>query len=236
MSEMERKNFIYSTQFSDKLNHSKSHASCSTGCMSFILPAVHSAHIMNHGLFESELISWSKQLIDSSKCFIDVGAHSGTYSIFLSQFVTTVHAFEPQKMSFYALCGSICLSGRANIDAHPFALGSVEQVGTSNLYINSIDGGSSSLFQHADTIEVETIEVRTLDSFKIGNVGFIKIDAESNEVNVIKGGLMTLEESYWPKILFESNQYVPELWDLLKNLGYRIIGINGYKNMFLAEK
>lgn len=83
-------------------------------------------------------------------------------------------------------------------------------------------------------LQTEEIEIRTLDSFNIDNISFIKIDVEDNELQVLMASQMTLERSSYPKILFEMNIKNAKLIDFLEQLNYNIIPINGYNNMFLA--
>ena len=78
-------------------------------------------------------------------------------------------------------------------------------------------------------------ETKTLDSFNIENVGFIKIDVEGFEEKVIRGGLLTIIKSNYPPILFEcwqvgynticgqmTQEKHDSLYNLLKTLGYEI--------------
>jgi len=187
----------------------------------------------NHGLFESWLIQWSKQFC-KGKTFLDIGAHTGTYSICLSPHSSQVHSFEPQKMTYYALCGSVALSNIQNITCHNVGLGSPEQVGTASLKIVSNDGGGSSMHADVGIIREENIQVVTLDSLKIQDIGFIKMDVEENEYFVLLGAAETLKESNNPPILFESNNKDPTLFNYISLLGYKIIQLNGTNNMFLA--
>ena len=76
---------------------------------------------------------------------------------------------------------------------------------------------------------------KTIDSFNLENIGFIKMDVEENELFVLKGALNTLKQSNYPTILFESNNSNEELFSFLKNLNYKIIQISGCSNMFLAS-
>jgi hypothetical protein len=78
--------------------------------------------------------------------------------------------------------------------------------------------------------------VKTLDSMNLHDIGFIKIDVEGNELNVLQGALHTLKQSAYPKILFESNIYDSELFSFLTSIGYSIIKITGYTNMYLATQ
>jgi FkbM family methyltransferase len=201
----------------------------------YILPHTNIDYYMKYGLFEGNLIDWTKQFCNKEKIFLDIGAHSGTYSISLSDACKHVYSFEPQKMTYYTLCGSVALSNINNITCVNIGLGSPEQVGTQTLNIVSSDGGGSSLFVNNTTVlATEKIQINTLDSFNLENIGFIKMDVEENELFVLKGSLNTLKQSNYPIILFESNNSNVELFSFLKNLNYKIIQINGYSNMFLA--
>jgi len=204
----------------------------------YILPANNLSYYVDHGLFEKSLISWCRQFCNKNSAMLDIGAHTGTYSIALASHANTVHSFEPQKMTYYALCGSIALSNAKNVTAHNIALGSPSQVGIQTLNIRSNDGGGSSLQTFADPVlGKEEVEVRTLDSYNFQNIGFIKMDVEDNELNVLNGAIQTVKKNNYPTILFESNQENKELFTFILNeLGYgNIIPIKGYSNMFLTE-
>lgn len=202
-----------------------------------ILPQINLTYYATHGLFESNLIEWCKQFCGKDKVFLDIGAHSGTYTICLSAYCKEVYSFEPQKMTYYSLCGGIALSGKQNVTCLNFGLGSPEQVGKQTLKIVSNDGGGSSLHSTSGILREETIEVKTLDELNIENIGFIKMDVEENELYVLKGALETLKKSNYPTILFESNNENKELFDYIKEIGYKgIIPVGGCKNMFLTEK
>ena len=203
-----------------------------------ILPEINLDYYHRRGLFECQLIEWSKQFANQDKIFLDIGAHTGTYSISLAYKFERVVAFEPQLSTYNALCGSVALSGLSYVvDCQRFGLGSEEQVGEQTLKIVSNDGGGSSLNPGSTetVLREETIQVRTLDSFHLSNIGFVKMDVENNELNVLRGALNTLRESGYPPILFESNGDNPALFGFLKEaLGYKIVSISGVVNMYLA--
>jgi len=195
------------------------------------------SYYITNGLFEKDLIEWAKQFCSKDKNMLDIGAHSGTYSISLADDCKHIYAFEPQKMTYYSLCGSIALSNITNVTCINYGLGSDEQTGTKILNIVSLDGGGSTLHQNANQIlATEEIQIRTLDSFYYDNIGFIKMDVEENELFVLQGAQDTLQRSNYPTILFESNNTNTELFQYLKNLNYDIIQISGnYTNMYLAN-
>jgi len=204
----------------------------------YILPKNLLTCYSDRGLFESELIEWCKQLCSPNKIMLDIGAHTGTYAISLSGLSKEVHCFEPQEMTFYALCGSVALSNIRNIHCHNVGLGSEEQCGKSILNIVSDDGGGSSMHQSngMTVLKKEEIIIKTLDNFNLTNVGFIKMDVEENEYFVLLGAKKTLETSGFPNILFECNNRDDnkKLFEYLITLGYKIVHISGVNNMYLA--
>jgi len=207
----------------------------------YILPQVNLDYYAKYGLFENQLIEWTKQLVTKEKNFLDIGSHTGTYAISLADLCEEVYCFEPQKLTYYALCGSVALSNKRNITCFQTGLGSEDQVGIKTLKIVSNDGGGSSIHAETGILREEQIEIKTLDSYQIRNIGFIKMDVEENELDVLKGATETIIQSNYPKILFESNPNdvtrQQTLFEYITNtLNYRIISIGGYSNMYLAEK
>jgi FkbM family methyltransferase len=230
--------------------------------LSFILPMVNSDYYIKNGLFEAQLIDWCKQFCSQNSTFLDIGAHTGTYGISLSSHCKTVYCFEPQRMTYYALCGSVALSNSFNIECINKALGSREQMfdiwaneteESAEFYVDkrfvpkeidvllnivSNDGGGSSVQSVENFIARESVKMTTLDSFELKNISFIKIDVENNELNVIKGASETIKNSY-PRILFEYNNCYESVNNPVSNYlktehNYNTIKITGIANMFLA--
>ena len=207
--------------------------------LSYILPEYNKQYYLQNGIFEKDLIDWCAQFCSKDKVFLDIGAHTGTYSITLSSYCSNIYSFEPQKAAYNAMCGSLALSGISNVFTNNIALGSSTQSGSGLMYVEPNDGGGSTLivdYAHNFNYKIDIVKVRTLDSLNIKNIGFIKIDAEGNEYNIISGGQETLEDSSFPTILFENNSSNNDVNTLLQILGYKIHEVNGYPNMFLAAK
>ena len=118
----------------------------------YILPKNNINYYIDNGLFEKNLIEWCKQFCNKDQNILDIGAHSGTYTISLADHCKHVYSFEPQKMSYYSLCGSVALSNITNVTCINIGLGSEEQVGMKNLNIISLDGGGSTLHNNNNTI------------------------------------------------------------------------------------
>jgi len=205
----------------------------------YILPQNLMMDYTNRGLFEAPLIEWCKQFCNPEKNILDIGAHTGTYALSLSGCCNQVYCFEPQEMTYYALCGGVALSNRRNIKCINVGLGSEEQRGKQTLNIVSNDGGGSTIqsAQGMNVLRQEEITVETLDSFAISNISFIKMDVEENEYFVLLGARNTLELSGFPPILFECNNpgENKQLFEYLITLGYKVVHVSGVNNMFLAH-
>lgn len=205
----------------------------------YILPHNILHYYKTFGLFENILIEYCKQFCNKDSIFLDIGAHSGTYSIALAPYCNQVYAFEPQKMTYYCLCGSVALSNLSNINCLQYGLGSTEQRGKQILNIVSVDGGSSTLHARTDVLCYEEIDMKTLDDLNLLNISFIKMDIEENEYYALLGARETLNKNNFPNILFElnpNNQLLQNTIHLLVNYGYNVSSISEYPNMFLAHR
>src|SRR4051812_48274771 len=67
-----------------------------------------------YGEYAESEVSVFKRLIQEGQCVIDVGAYIGTHTVPFCHLVGkkgVVLAFEPEKMAYYALCGTMALNG-----------------------------------------------------------------------------------------------------------------------------
>ena len=203
------------------------------------------------GIAEKSLIHWvTENFIHSEKNFIDIGAHVGTYSWTCGKKANHTYAFECSPTTFCYLAANIALQNmEEKISPMPFALGNKE--GAMDYIVRSKDGGGNGckyLSAADENCKKIPITVRTLDSFHFDNVGFIKIDVEGFEKEVLEGAVETLKRNNYPKIIFESwgdwkeREGVPakklreDVINFIESLGYRVNSIGGCQDMFLAIK
>jgi hypothetical protein len=74
--------------------------------------------------------------------------------------------------------------------------------------------------------------MKTLDSFNLTNVGFVKIDVEGHEVAVLEGGLNTLKREM-PNLMIEiEERHAPGSLDRVSTL----LGSIGYSGFYLDRK
>ena len=112
---------------------------------------------------------------------IDIGAHCGTWALNMVKHFRTVHCFEPIPEHLE------CLRLNAPMaEIYPYALGEKGEK------VAFYKGSDSTGDTHIDPNTRGDVDTKTLDSFNIQEVDFIKIDCEGYEFPIIKGGLETI--------------------------------------------
>jgi FkbM family methyltransferase len=205
----------------------------------------------NTGFYERGYVDWSvENFVSSDKDVIDIGAHIGWYTVALAKKANHVFSFECSPKSFNYLCANIALN---NLDykVTKFNYALSNETGVTPYYIRDPnDGGGNGIskFEYDNVKNTPHINVpkNTLDSYNLTNIGFIKIDVEGHEKEVLEGSIETIKRNNYPKILFESwdehqekNNFPAiklkkELFEFIQGLGYNIIKVG--QDMYLAEK
>lgn len=193
----------------------------------------------NNELPESTVIEWCKNNIDSSKCFVDIGAHVGTYTWSVAPYCKEVIAFEPTKHIYNILCGNIALSNLSSkVTTYNVPLS--YQTKEVTFHERADDGGTNGLNTPylSESYDSYKVETQTLDSYVIENIGLIKIDVEGHEYEVLQGAKRTIIQNEYPPIIFECWD-IPELkerlWAFLKDMGYSISTASSLE-MYIAHK
>jgi FkbM family methyltransferase len=143
-------------------------------------------------------------LADPTRAAVDVGANKGVYTYGLLQAgCREVHAFEPNPKPFGVL--QRWAKDRARL--YSAALSDVS--GEAVLMVPHSEAGYSNqgASLSADKLNGQdfgavTVKTLRLDDTGIGNVGFIKIDVEGAEMQVLKGAAETLRRDR-PNLLVE---------------------------------
>lgn len=163
-----------------------------------------------------------KQLLAMRHCrsfhtAVDVGAHIGFFSFNLAQRFEVVHAFEPVAEHRECFAKNV----RAEeVVLHDCALGAAEAA--CDMQVTDGSSGDSKVAPGL------SVAMRTLDSFGIRNVDFIKVDCEGYEENVLRGAEQTILQ-WKPTIIVEQKHEMASRFGLqplgaveyLKGLGYK---------------
>jgi len=141
-------------------------------------------------------------LIDRGRNAVDVGANKGTYSYFMARLARLVYAFEPNPKMFAVLRRTV---GR-NVTALPFALSDCSGAATLRVPSGrkgvSNQGSSLSAAKPMENFIPVVVERKRLDELDLSAIGFIKIDVEGHEREVLAGAAQTISRDR-PTLLIE---------------------------------
>lgn len=218
--------------------------------------AIGQGFIKNGIWYDENIINIIKNNRIINKDILDIGAFIGTvslrsYDLLKNEEHSKIYAFEPRyykclekninenNMSDKII---LCKFGLANNN------GFIKDHLNNNPDINNL-GGQECLKLHNGINEIKIdeiiekndnennkLELKKLDDLNLINVGFIKIDVEAMEIEVIKGSINTLIKNNFPpiyiellandltcndptKILFDRNS--KKVVEILNNLGYK---------------
>ena len=134
------------------------------------------------------------ELVRRGGTAVDVGANQGFFSFALAQHAGHVVAFEPN--ADYALFARWMLRGHAEVLR--YALSDRSGRATFHVPISKegmvlhLAGSLKGEFPQFSEIRTYDVEIRSLDSFKLKDVCFIKVDVEGAEREVLDGAKETI--------------------------------------------
>lgn len=174
--------------------------------MTVVYPQVTSLAISRYGFCEEGLTRIFLEYLKPGMVFFDIGAHLGYYSMLASKLVGgtgQVHCFEPTPSTFQVLQANVAATG--NSHANQCAVFSGQGTATFNdyglrwsdcnsLYGARLDEKTLSSINPA-SYNVETISIDAYLNGRGLEADFIKIDAESAEIEILKGMEHTLSNS-----------------------------------------
>jgi FkbM family methyltransferase len=152
---------------------------------------------------------------------VDVGAHVGLWSRDLAARFERVHAFEP--VAAHADCFERNVTA-ANVTLHRCALGREAGFVNAEVVVPG-NSGTTQVFPSAGGLPM-----RTLDSFGLADVDFVKIDVEGAELLVCEGGAQTLARCR-PVVILEQKKASEEYFgigqyaarDFLVSIGAQVL-------------
>lgn len=151
----------------------------------------------NNTFFEEWLLTPLKEKVRNFHHTVDIGSNIGNHAYFFKNICNAykVTCFEPLSENF-----DLLKINCPNCDLHQIGLSSKEDKGFIQM-IDSINNNSGTAKISNSGVEVE---LRTLDSYDLLEVSFIKIDVEGHELEVLKGAKNTINY-YKPDILVETH-------------------------------
>lgn len=175
-----------------------------------------------------------RQLCDKRKKSFDIGANQGIFTLFLCKFSAHVHCFEPvprlgeylnERFKGCNVTIQNCAIG--NINSYVYL--SIPCIGDKSIETRSSlvkEFKNEYIFgQRVTNTKRVKVPVKKLDDFKIKNIGFMKIDVEGYELEVLEGGKNTIKKNM-PNLFIEieqrhhGNKSIVEIFKYIMEFGY----------------
>lgn len=160
-----------------------------------------SGEIVNgKGSYQIRKLRAALEHVKNWRVAVDVGAHVGFWSMHLAERFSRVHCFEPHAEHRACWEKNVRPSAPAMAFLYPCALGAA-----SGKVALEVPPGSSGGTHVSGAGE---ITMRTLDSFNLRDVDFLKIDVEGLELQVLQGAIDTLKRCR-PTVIVEQKAHTP---------------------------
>jgi FkbM family methyltransferase len=162
---------------------------------------------------------------------LDIGANVGSHSIGWAHKAEVIYAFEPQPWNYYILCANLALNRVANVMPCLMALGNSNGPTTIHGYDPRTEVSIMGCqVEHGD----QPAAMRTLDSLGMADIGFIKIDVEGYEHEVLKGARETLLREH-PIIYVEMHgqHLIDAIVPYMESFGYQ--GVHARTTVFFEQ-
>lgn len=127
---------------------------------------------------------------------VDAGANAGLYAWWIARAASQVMAFEPHP----DICRKLERLAPSNVTALNVALS--DHSGTATLHVPPAGFGEASLQARGKDIEAVAVELRTLDSYQLDDLGFLKVDVEGHEESLLRGAASTIQK-FLPTVFIE---------------------------------
>jgi FkbM family methyltransferase len=174
-------------------------------------------------------------LVKKDQIALDVGAADGVYTFHLRRLARAVIAFEPNPLS----AGRLRLAA-PEVDVRQHALSDVGGSAVLRVPVKAnvvlagwgtIHEGNTFSEISADVTKTVSVQTERLDDLGLADIGFIKIDVEGHESEVLEGARSTLMTQR-PNILVEISaatrgNSADSCSTLLSDLGYLTLYLSG---------
>jgi FkbM family methyltransferase len=190
--------------------------------------------VKDNGISDYGIIKWCDQFLNPKGLFLDIGADIGKYSMILSPYCKTVHAFESRPNYIEALNLAMVLNNRYNITIHTEPLSNRNK----DVFVFDFTEAKAQQMKEEGSITqtLELVQVKAVDYYRLTNISLIHIHDDNNLLDIIKGLGETLLINKFPPIVFhQANTFSKgSVMALLKATGYKIHTLTGAVDLYLA--
>jgi FkbM family methyltransferase len=189
-------------------------------------------------------LSWVK---DFNCNALDVGSNIGFWSKQLAEKFKHVYAFEPHPDNNE--CYKKNLKEHNNYTLYEVAVSNVSNK-ILNLYVSPNECGNASLnnfgvLEGTTNLKINAVDLKTIpvkvekiDDYNLKDIGFIKVDCQNHEQEVVEGAIQTIDK-YSPVLCLElpirnekEINYRNNMIEYLKKYNYIYKGSSGKETLF----
>ena len=196
--------------------------------------------LRNRHFFEAKLLAsvQAMGLIGPDVTVCDIGANIGNHSVFFGKILGAkrVLAFEPQPHCYATLCRNLELNGLTEALAYNCMVGPTSGRGEVTRFNPRNLGGTAFAPAKAGVIPMVALD-DLIEADEIQGLGFIKIDVEGSQLDVLAGAkklLKAFKPALWIELIERDNAYGPTS-KLLASLGYTSVRIGPNDHIFTAK-
>lgn len=166
-----------------------------------------------------------KLQIGKDDTVIDIGAHIGLFTIYVSQFCTNgrIYCYEPIKENYDLLACNIELNNIKNATIFQNAV--TDKSSLARIFLNQDAAAHSAFTKSSEYVDIMSVSLKDIiDSNKIEKCDLLKLDCEGSEYIILN----SLPESYFghiKKIVMEYHM-ADKKPDLLQNLIKKLNALN----------
>jgi FkbM family methyltransferase len=180
--------------------------------------------------------------LDEKLTVIDIGAHGGYFTLYLSQLFpeAEIFCFEPIESNYQLLLENLKINDRKNV--RPFHLAVTDKAKTAKIFLSDDDAAHNLYDESSKFEEIKTISLQEImDKNKIESCGLLKLDCEGAEYEILN----SFPLDYFNKIkriileyhIRNRNEF-ETLKDILKKMNYVVTDTPTSEKLgiILAEK
>lgn len=186
--------------------------------------------------YQKDTRDYSLRYVKNFNFALDIGGNIGFWSQDLCRKFKKVLAFEPHPENI--LCykenmkdfdnwnlEEVALSNQPKVGAELFS--SPDECGNVSLISHGVETGSSERKLSPKQLNKVLVDVKTLDSYELEDIGFMKVDCQGHEFEIVLGAQKTLKKNNMvlclelPKRNKEEIEYHDQVVKFLNNIGYR---------------
>jgi FkbM family methyltransferase len=175
--------------------------------------------LLTKGAWEPELVEQFRGHVHPGDLVVDAGAYIGEHTMQLARLVGPtgqVVAFEPQLRIYEELLVNLDLNHIDNVRAEFAALGNANQRVSMNV-AKDTNAGATRVGAGGNRVEL-----RTLDSYRLDKVAFMKIDVEGFEYQLLEGARATIARDHPVLVIEIWGQNQAHVLPLLAQYGYHM--------------